>query len=391
MADRLSVLHIITGLENGGAEAMLDRLVTNCPACRHTVISMLDEGVYGPRLAASGVPVHTLNMRRGGMTLAGLRRLGALLRTVKPDVVQTWMYHADLIGGTASRLGGIGPVVWGLHNSDLSPGKTKRTTRAVVRACAALSRFVPARIISCSRQAAVAHERMGYASSRFVVIPNGYDLSVFRIDPEAGQRVRAELGVRPGEMLLGMVARFDPQKDHANLFRALALSIRDHPDLRCLLVGEGMHADNAVLTAMVAANGLGNRVVLVGPRSDIPAVMNALDVHVLSSSGEAFPNVVAEAMASGTPCVVTDVGDAAYIVGDTGWVVAPSDASALSAAISKAVVAARTGETAPLGRLARQRVVEHFSIEQVVQQYHRVWVEAARSRGEGGANLSCPN
>ena len=334
----MNILHIITGLSDGGAEAVLYRLCTHDTQNRHVVVSLMDLGKYGPLLQAAGVAVHGLGMPRGRVTPGGLLCLWRLLRAQRPDVVQTWMYHADLIGGVVARLAGVPAVCWGLRNTALEPGASTRSTIWVARLCAWLSRPVPRAIVSCSREAVRVHRALGYAAEKFVVISNGYDLTRFTPDVDARQRLRTAWGIDDGMPLIGMVARLDPQKDHATLIAALARLAQAGTAFRCVLVGGGVDAGNAALREAIGTAGLHAFVRLLGRRDDIPAVMNALDLHVLSSRGEAFPNVLAEAMACGTPGVTTDVGDAALIVGDTGWVVPPRDTDALARALEKQTV-----------------------------------------------------
>ncbi len=173
--------------------------------------------------------------------------------------------------------------------------------------------------------------------------------------------------------MIGSVARWDPQKDYENLFSALALLARQGRDFRCILVGPGLERSNADLWSLIAGNSLEDKVALLGLRSNIPAVMSAFDLLVLSSYAEAFPNVVAEAMACGTPCVVTNVGDAALIVGDTGWVARPRDPDALSVSIDTALTAVQSARRDAISHACRQRIVETFGLEQMAAAYRRVW------------------
>lgn len=371
------VAHVITCLNDGGAEAVLYRLCLANPQNSHVVISLRDEGKYGSLLRKAGIAVHCLNMPRGVVTPGGIWKLWRLLRKMKPNVVQTWMYHADLVGGLVARAVGIRRVFWGSHHTNLEPGKTSRATIWVARLNALLSHWVPLRIVSCSQKGVVVHTAIGYAADKFRVIPNGHDLRQFSPDPQTRDALRSTLGVPDGMALLGMVARFDPQKDHLNLIAALGLLKQNGHDFRCALVGGGMTEANADLLAWLDAHQVRDRVLLLGQRNDIPAVMNALDVHVLSSLGESFPNVLCEAMACGTPCVTTDVGDAALIVGDTGWVVPANSADSLAHAMSDAL-GQRLADLAAWKQrqaAARQRILDHFSIEKMVESYNKVWDE----------------
>jgi len=183
-------------------------------------------------------------------------------------------------------------------------------------------------------------------------------------------------GLSASDFAVGMVARWDPLKDHATLLRALSLTLHGRAHARCVLVGEGMDKYNAALVSLLARHGIADKVLLAGPSDDIPAVMNALDLHVLSSTAEAFPNVVAEAMATGTPCVVTNVGDAARIVGTCGWVVRPSDHDALSHSIETAIAALSASRAGELKAACRDRILQHYSLERMVAAYEATWMKA---------------
>lgn len=369
----MRVLHVVTGLGDGGAEAVLHRLVAHDPHDEHHVLSLTGPGKYGPMFEAAGVPVHALNMPRGRVTVAALRRHWRLIGSVQPDVVQTWMYHADFLGGLMARLRGL-PVVWGIHNTTLAPGRSSWATFMVARACAIFSHWVPDKIVVCAEAAARVHATMGYDGRRMVVIPNGYNLSHFVPNVAARVRWRLTHGIEPNAVLLGTVARFDPQKDHTNLIAALSLLARRGVEFTAVLVGSGVDEHNRELVQQVSAAGLGDCVRLLGPTTDVPSLMNALDVHVLPSAAEAFPNVLAEAMACGTPCVTTDVGDAAQIVADTGWIVPPRDPEALAKAIQRALSDMSNAQTWVARKArCRQRIVQHFGIETMVARYREAW------------------
>ena len=369
------ITHIITGLNDGGAEAVLHRLCRHNAARNvHVVISLMDEGKYGPLLATAGVQVHCLRMPPGKVRFKAFFTLLALLRQLRPDVVQCWMYHANLFGGIAARCAGSKKIFWGIHHSALEPADSKRSTRIVSRLCAFCSGFIPKKIIFCSTQSTSIHANYGYDAKIFAVIPNGYDIQEFSPDDEAGKRLRHQLGIGDKTFVIGMVARFHPMKDHGNLLRALAIARKSLDDFHCLLVGTGITAENGTLNALIEQFDLQKHISLLGRRNDIPTIMNAVDIYSSSSSGEAFPNVLAEAMACGTPCVTTDVGDSAFIVADGGWVVPAKDAAALAQAILTAHAEAQNSTLWNIRKQrAREIIVEHFTIEKMVGAYVAVW------------------
>lgn len=371
----LTIVHIINGLESGGAETTMFGLCTSDSANRHIVISLLDQGKYFQPLVERGIEVHCIDLKGKGFFLHKMWVLYRLLRKIKPDVVQTWMYHSDLIGGLIARLAGIKKVFWGVHNTVLTPQLSKRTTIIISRLCSWLSAIVPYKIICCAEKAREVHADLGYCRQKLYVVNNGYDVSRFAENAAAGQQVRDELGIKDNSLILGCVGRFDPNKDHENLLTALSILVGKGMNVKCLLVGNQMTQDNAILQNWITDRNLTDNVLLLGLRNDIPAIMNALDIHVLSSVAEAFPNVICEAMACGTPCITTDVGDAAIIVGDVGWVVAPANSTALANAIQQAALERQNTALWQERKLAvRARIVNNFELKKMIAAYQSLWL-----------------
>jgi glycosyltransferase involved in cell wall biosynthesis len=375
----MRVLHISTGLNVGGAEMMLYRILqARDPADSHHVVSLIDVGLTGQKIAKLGIEPRALGMRRVPNPLK-LIELARMIAEVRPDVVQTWMYHADLIGGLAARLAGCTRVAWGIHNYTLDPATTHRTTKLIVAALARLSPFVPDAIVCVSQASEVHHVSMGYDARKFVIIPNGFDCTEFQPNEATRREMRRELGLADEHVLIGMVARIAPQKDHPNFIRAAIALARRRPEVRFLLCGgpgvdgaKGTTLDNTDLAGPLREAGLLNRFFLLGRRDDIPRIMSALDIAALSSYGEAFPLVIGEAMACGVPCVVTDVGDSGLLVAETGRVVPPRDPEALAGAWEDLVALGTEGRRR-LGEAARARIKENFSLPHVAEQYAALW------------------
>lgn len=371
----MKVMHIITGLNDGGAEAILHRICTHDKKNTHIVVSMMDKGKYGPMLQEVGIKVFCLGMPRGKLTFNGLWGLRKIIKNKKPDVVQTWMYHANLVGGIIARIGGIKSVCWGIHNGALTPETAALSTIAVSKLSALLSRVVPSSIICCSKNSVEVHKKAGYSKDKLVYIPNGYDITKFSPNGKKRTKVRKELGLGEEDVLLGMVARYDPLKDHANLIKALSMLKRSRKDnFYCALVGTDIDIKNIAIEEEIRRGNLTDKMILLGRRDDISDLMNAFDIHILSSQSEAFPNVLAEAMACGTPCVTTDVGDAAVIVGQTGWVVPPKSPKALAKAIGNAIEESKKPERWSEKKIkARDRIRKNFEIDCVVEKYEDYW------------------
>jgi len=375
----MKIVHIISGLNTGGAEVMLRELLRQSPRLdwEAQVISLSDIGPVGKSIQGLGFKVSSLGMKPNLPDVGALWRLSRRLKRIQPDVVQTWLYHGDLVGGLAARMAGIKAIAWGVHISFLDGSQSKKSTLAMVKAGALLSRWVPRSIVCCAQSALELHERIGYDARKMLVIPNGFDLSEFAPDEAARASVRDELGLSPQTPLVGLIGRFHPQKDHANFLKAASIIARSDSHTHFVLVGTGSEWDNGELARPIEDAGLKERFHLLGRRDDIPRLSAALDVLTLSSAyGEAFPLVVGQAMACEIPCAVTDVGDSADLVGDTGRVVPPRDAQALAGAIRE-LLDLSPEERRALGRAARCRIEERFSIESVAARYHALYRELA--------------
>lgn len=372
------MLCLITALTGGGAEMMLYRLMSRLDRTkfRPQVISMMELGPVGEKIRALGVPVRSLEMSQGVPNPLAVLKLVRWLQCDKPDVIQTWMYHADLLGGLAARLAGGIPVSWGIRHSDLSLEGNRRLTLLTVKACAPISRWFPTKIVCCSEASREVHAAVGYATDKMIVIPNGIDPELFRPNPKARETIRRRLGISDDAPVIGMVGRFHPQKDHYNFVQAAQYLSRSIQDVRFLLCGEDVTWENEELVKWINDAGIRERVFLLGKRDDIPELTAAFDIASLSSMGEGFPNVVVEAMACAVPCVVTDVGESARIVGDTGVVVPRRDPQALANAWLK-VLTMGGDDRKQLGLSARERVIEHYSLHQIVSRYERLFEELA--------------
>lgn len=370
----MRILHVITGLNTGGAEAMLAKLVGGMDRKRFAsqVLCLLAPGPMAEAVLAAGVRVESLGLARGLPTPSALGRAVGVMRRFKPDLVQTWLYHADLLGLAAAKLARAPRVAWNLRCSDMELDKYRRLTRWTLGLNARLS-GLPDVVLANSKVAVDVHRRLGFHPRRWEVVPNGFDTDLYRPDPAARAALRAEWGIPQDAPVAGMVARFDPMKGHEVFFAAAAEAARAVPGLHFVLCGDGVEEGQPALDRLVESSGLAGRVRLLGRRDDVPRVMAALDVHVLSSSfGEGFPNVVGEAMSCGAPCVVTDVGDAAEVVGDAGAAVPPRNSRALAMAL-RSILAMRPAERAELSRKARQRVLDRYGLGAVVRRYADIY------------------
>lgn len=364
--------HIITGLDIGGAELMLSNLVRRGIRYRHSVTSLSSNGRITGDLRSHGVDVSEMGMKKSWTSVRSVLGLAQKLRECPPLCVQTWLYHADLVGGLAARRAGI-PVVWNLRQTNVGRGAHKISTALVVRLCAVLSRTVPLWIVCGSNSAREAHRAMGFDESRMLVISNGVDTNVFRRDDAVRSNFRAELGVTDDTLLVGRVGRFHPQKDYRTFIYMAGLIADSMPDVCFVLAGENVDWNNPELVGWINSSRFASRFHLLGARKDVARVMAGLDLLVSSSAfGEGFPNVVAEGMACEVPCVATDVGDSKEIVHEPARVVEAGDWRALAAAAMDVLKQSR-GSRGRLGAANRRWIADRYSMDKMIDSYENLY------------------
>lgn len=374
----IRVMHIITGLQTGGAETMLLKLLSGQDVMhiKPVVIALGGRGMIADKIESLGITVRSVGMSGSRLSPLAVWRLLKVVREYKPHVIQGWMYHGNLMATVAGFFSpGCVPVLWNIRHSLDDIRREKRMTALIIRLGAKLS-FLPRGVIYNSRISAKQHEKLGYVSARTLILPNGFDCELFRPSLEARTLVRHQLGVPDGVRLIGLVARYHPIKDHANFIAAAAKLASTRSDVHFVLVGTRIDEGNRELTEMIDAAGLRDRFHLLGERSDLSQITAALDIATSSSWSEAFPNVIGEAMSCGVPCVVTDVGDSALIVSGAGRVVPPKDSNALAAGWAS-LLDLNQEQRAILSAAARQRIVENYSLPNIVAQYEVLYADTA--------------
>ena len=367
----VKLLHVITGLNVGGAETMLARLLESrhlTPEIEPEVVSLMAPGATAARIAATGTIVHNLGMRSSIPSLPAAIRLARLVRAVRPDLIMGWMHHGQLAASLAGLAApGAVPVLWNVRHSLSGYRQEKRLSRAVLRVGAWLS-ATPAAIVYNSRAARTQYRAFGYDARRDLVIPNGFDAKGVAPRGPARRALHAQFELPEKTILIGMIARNHPMKDVPNLLAAFAHVRSRRPDAHLLIVGEGMDAPSKACAALLDRLAPGSWT-LSGHRADVATWLAGLDIVTLPSAwGEGFPNILGEAMAAGVPCVTTDVGDAAWVVGKAGRAVPSGDPVALAGALLDLIDLGPDGRDV-LGRAARERVQEHFTLSSVVQRY----------------------
>ncbi|MCT7958202.1 glycosyltransferase family 4 protein [Laspinema palackyanum] len=372
----IKIVHVTTDLAAHGAQMVLYRLLSrlNRDCYDSVVISLMDGGELVEEIQSLGVPVYTIGLKNSIPTPGQTYFLIKTLSQLKADLIQGWMYHGNLAAQVSNFFVSQNiPVLLSIHHCLYSLEYEKKMTRYVIQLSAFLSRLATG-IIFVSNVSKRQHEQLGYFSPNTIVIPNGIDTGQFVPSQKARSAIRAELGLSNNSLLIGLIARFHPMKDHKTFLKAAALLIEEVPDLdiHFVLAGKGINWENTFLSKSVTQLGLTTRMHLLGERNDIPSLTASLDIASLSSYSETFSNVTAEAMSCGIPCVATDVGDLAYVINQTGYLVPPREPLALANAWKQVIDLGQEGRVA-LGKLARSRIINNFSLDNFVVQYENFY------------------
>lgn len=375
----MKILHIITGLNTGGAEMMLYKLLSKMNRDHFSpyVISLLDEGTIGEKIKALDIPVYCLNLKSLTSLPQALLKLVTIVKEINADLIQGWMYHGNLAAQFVKilTLKSI-PVLWNIRQSLYSLSYEKKTTALIIQLGAKFS-FLPEEIIYNSQTATIHHEAIGYNTNKNTVIPNGFNTELFKPSLKDYWQFRQELNIDDDSILIGLIGRFHPMKDHENFFNAASILINknNYQRIKFICCGKNVDWHNIELAEKIKELNLKDKTFLLGERQDIAKINSALDIATSSSShNEGFPNVIGEAMSCEVPCVVTNVGDSGLIVGDTGKIVPPKDPEALAQAWQELIDLGQEKRKF-LGKKARQRIVTHFSLNSVVNQYENLYTE----------------
>ena len=365
------LLHVIAGLSPGGAENFLLKLLQRDEVLRahSAILSVRPQDDLLPKFLALGIPVERQPLQADWRLPLRLWRIHRRIHAPGTRLVQSWLYLADSIASLSAQVFGRLPLAWGIRSSHGARGK-RLTGLLAQRLNPWLSRHHVQRIVCCGERAREAHAALGYAEDKLCVIPNGYDTRVQRRDDAAGAALRAQLGIEPGAPVVGMAARIDTFKDHDTLLAAAALLIQEWPGLRLLLCGKG--TDGEALRRRAQSLGLGDHLIGLGVRHDMTAVYSSLDVHVLSSFTEGFPNVVAEAALHGCVSFSTPVGEAPEMLGDPRWLVPVGDAPAMARALADCLRQSRE-QRAAWAHGQRQRIEQHYELARVAALYRQTY------------------
>ena len=365
------VVHIIVGLYTGGAEKTLLKVCSGLPEFHHHVVSLTGFGGLAPAFLKTGAELHYLDMRTTSGVIRGLAFLMHFVWKTKPSLIQSWMYHSDLVTVVIKLIAPRTPIVWNLRHSALTPSSSRRT-RLIQRVLVRMSWFVPRAIVAAGVTVRDEHERIGYSMQKLSTIPNGIDLEVFRADSSLRNVKRTRLGLAQDQLLIGFVGKWDPHKGVESFLDALKLLSDWGWEVQFLMVGKDLLFENSQLVDLLDRRQLTDHAHLIGPVPDVQTYLNALDVMVSASETEGFPNVIAEAVACGVPVVATDVGDSRRLLASENFLVPPRSPVKLAGAIDS-LLALPPAERKKIADTNYRWASENYSMEQMLVSYDRLW------------------
>lgn len=370
----MKVCHIITSLDIGGAELVLYRLLTAQAdnVNNITVITLKPGGILADKLQQAGFVVHSLNVTGPLSLLASVTKLAKKLEVLQPQVVQSWLYHADFITALSSLRWRATSYVWGIHTCQLPKGKI--ATWAIMKSCALLSYRVPSKIVCVAEASKILHVNQGYDAKKVRVISNGFSLTDYQAVPQNQKLLRNELGVADSALVVGIIARWHPDKGQDVLLKAIQKIQPQHPNVIFLFVGRDCDSNNQQLMQYKNSCPFPDNILTIGQRSDIPALLNTLDIFCMPSRTEAFPLALGEAMCASLPVVATEVGDVAYMTGNLVELAQPDNVTSLAEKLDKMLSLPKAQRRA-VGNALFERVSALFSIETMVHQYQALYAE----------------
>jgi glycosyltransferase involved in cell wall biosynthesis len=383
MRKPIRVLHIITTLEHGGAENMLFKLVSKTAynACfQQMVISLTGKGFWGPLIEDYGITVKNAGLQRRCLDIYKVVKLIVEARNFQPHILQTWLYHADILGTAIAPFIKDIELIWNIRCSNMNLGNYAWTTKLIFHILKKLS-SVPSVVCANSIAGIYVHKQKGFRPRRWVWIPNGFDIEMFKPLSKRNSFKEA-LRIPLCSDVIGMVARYDPMKDFDTFFQAARIMLKMKNDVHFILIGKNLDFKNKDISRLIKKHQLAGHVHLLGQRNDLNKIYPEMDLFTLTSSfGEGFPNVIGEAMSCGVPCVATDVGDSKMIIGGTGIVVPARDPNELANAWNQLLNTAED-EKMQIGIAARQRILDEFRLEMVQEQYLSLYKSLLSSKNQ---------
>lgn len=368
----MKIVNIINGLGHGGAESNLCKVVLNDKKNTHIVISLTSLGIWGKKLIEEGVSVHSLNLNNYSLNLQSIKKIFKIINNYKPDLVHSWMYHSNLITILIYYKYKKIKIIWNIRGS-FERKLTKLKTKFIIYLCSFFSNFVPSKIIYCSKYSMSVHEKIFYNKNKSLFIPNGFSIPKILNIKERKDSFLKHHKLNHKTFVIGMAARFDPHKDYENLFQVIKMTSRFEKKIIFLLAGEEMNYENIDLMNLINNFNIRDKIILLGKFANINDFYSILDMHILTSLSESFPNVIAESMSIGIPNIATDVGEAKNIIKNNGWIVSINNPKNFYQSLIESIKLFENQDSwNDLKKSCIEEINKNFSIEKMLSNYNKI-------------------
>ena len=368
----MKIFHLINSLGAGGAERVLSNLCINDKNNTHVICTLLGEDEYSYQIKNNSIRVYHLNILKNKLSFLNIFQLYLILKKENPEILQSWLYHSDLIGSIFGTICGIKKIIWNIRHTDISSLNMKNSTKILVRICAIISKFVPNKIIYCSKISLKEHEMIGYNKKKSHLIYNGVDINIFK--PTRQNKDKKALKSKKDIFKIGMVARFNHYKNHIGLIDVMKLLELNDIKFHCYLIGKNIDSKNKILVDYIHKLGISNKFSLLGYKDNMPDILNMLDLHILLTYSESFPNVIAEAMSCGVPCISSNEGEAKKIISKNGYILKGNNKKEVFDKIIQIInIKKNNSEWVKLKRNCKMHIEKNFSLQLMIDNYNRLW------------------
>ncbi len=365
----MKILNIISGLEKGGAETIMYNLIKN-DKNEHIVISLSKSGYFQELLKKNNNKLFQFNTSNFVNFIYSYFCIIIISIKIKPDLIQTWLYKADFMGSLVTLITKY-KLFWSLHHSKPSTKLIGIKTKVAFKCLSIFSFIFPKKIICCGNSVKNFHSKVGFDKKKLSTIYNGYNPEIF--NTKINYKYTKLLNLNEG-IVLGSITRWDKYKDFKTLFNSLNILDKKFSKWTLLLAGRGLNKHNSDLINLLYKYDFKEKVILMGIVDDIENLYKTFDLNLLISNAEAFPNVIAESMLSGIPCIASDVGDNKMIISDLGLTVKINDEVDLSNKIIKFINKLSDKQyKQKLKILCRKRIEENFSLLSMIKKYNKAW------------------
>ena len=380
----MKITHIINSLKKGGAEGNLYRLCKfNKKKYKDkidiTIITLIDNGFYEDEIKKNGIKIFSLEINKKIKFFDFTKKILKLRKFIKkqnPDIIQSWMYHSNFITLFFPKIF-YNKIFWNIRHSELNTKISKKMTILLSIICGLFSKTIPKKIIYCSEKSIEFHENVHfYSKNKTVLINNGFSDKTYYSSKYLRSNFRKKNKIKRSDIILGFAGRYAKQKNITSLLLAFSKIMKNYKNVYLYMVGKDINHQNKELTNYVFNLKIKNRVFFLNEQKNLLKFYNGIDMLVLSSHSESFPNVVAEAMLCSTPVLSSNAGCSKKIIKDYGFIMSNNNSQSIIHSLKKSINVFNNKKKRwrSLKKNSRLQIKKNFSIEKMANIYFQEWI-----------------